>query len=79
MNPRFDDVHLLKGDANQDAAVQAAVDFLGNVNNGAIRGETSVGAGDGDSFALSGGTLTLVLGTALGPVLRLEPTPVPMR
>ncbi|MEQ1639843.1 MAG: peroxidase family protein, partial [Novosphingobium sp.] len=69
MNPHFDGAHMLKGDVNQDAAVNAAIAFLGDPLNGAIRGESAPGAGDGDSFALVSGTLTLVLGTdlAAGP------------
>ncbi len=65
MNPRFDEAHLMKGDAAQDTAISDAVAFLGDPGNGAIRGESAPGAGDGDSFGLVAGTLTLTLGTNL--------------
>lgn len=56
-NPRFDEAHLMKGDDVQDAAVNAAIQFLGTQ----VR--------PGDVFGLVSGVLTLTLGSdlAAGP------------
>ena len=52
-NPRFNATHLLDGDATQDAAVNAAITYLGTQ----VR--------PGDSFGMVGDVLTLTLATPL--------------
>ncbi len=57
-NPRFDAAHLHKGNAAEQAAVDAAIQFLGNkIANNPAR--------PGDTFGMVNGVLTLHLGTAL--------------
>jgi Ca2+-binding RTX toxin-like protein len=66
-NPRFDDVHLNKGNAAQDTAVSAAVTWLGSVANTSLPVGASFGWGP-DSHNPGHQILTLTLASAYGPM-----------
>jgi Ca2+-binding RTX toxin-like protein len=66
-NPRFDDVHLLNGNATQDTALNAAVAWLSNPANGALRPGDSFGWAP-DASNPGHMVLTATFGTALGPM-----------